>query len=124
MFSGSLKYFGNFTSVHLLLVLWVNVVVDRGAEPVALGVVEDGGDGVGDVDDPAGVAGHDKQEAVGGLEDEVLQLVVREEGGLVGAVVGRGVGDAAEGLDVSHRHPQNRQLVGLPGKGVASRHHV
>ena len=48
-------------------------------------MVEDGGEGVRDVDDAAGVAGDDEEEAVRGLEDQVLQLVVRQEGGLVRA---------------------------------------
>jgi len=49
-------------------------------------LVEDGRDAVRDVDDASGVAGDDKEEAVGRLEDQVLQLLVGEEGRLVGAI--------------------------------------
>ena len=50
-----------------------------------LGVVEDGCEGVRDVDDATGVAGDNEEEAVCGLENQVLQFVVRQEGGLVRA---------------------------------------
>ncbi len=43
-----------------LLILGMDVVVDGSAEPVALGVVQHGGQGVRHVDDPPRVAAHHK----------------------------------------------------------------
>ena len=55
----------------------------------------------------------------------MLQFVVRQEGWLVRRVVlGRGRGQAPQRLDVGHRHPQDGQLVRLPGQSVARWHHV
>ena len=108
----------------LLLILWVDVVVQRLVEPVPLSVVEDRGEGVGHVDDPAGVARHHEQEPVGGLEYEVLQLVVCQERWFVGPVIRRGVRDSSERFDMCHRHPEDGQLVRLPGQGVTGGHHV
>ena len=48
-------------------------------------MVEDGCEGVRDVDDATGVAGDNEEETVRSLENQVLQLVVRQEGGLVRA---------------------------------------
>ena len=102
----------------------MHVVVETGPEPVALRVVEDGRDAVRDVDHAPRVAGDHEQEPVRGLQDQVLQLVVGEEGGLVRAVVGRGAGDPPQLLDVSHGHPEDGELVWLAGEGVAGWHHV
>ena len=54
----------------------------------------------------------------------MLQLVVGEEGGFVRAVVWGRARDAAQRLDVRHRHAQDGQLVGLARERVAGRHHV
>lgn len=51
-----------------------------------LWLVEDGRDAVRNVDDASGVAGDDEEEAIGRLQDQVLQLLVGEEGRLVGAI--------------------------------------
>ena len=59
-----------------LLILGVNVVVDGGSEPVALSVVQHGGERVGDVDDAARITAHHEQEPVRGLQDQMLQLVI------------------------------------------------
>ena len=45
---------------HLLLVLGVDVVVHARSEPVALGVVEDGGDAVRDVDNSSILTGNNE----------------------------------------------------------------
>ena len=54
----------------------MDVIIDGGAEPVALGVVEHGGEGVRHVDDPPRVTAHHEQESVRRLQDQVLQLVI------------------------------------------------
>jgi hypothetical protein len=59
-----------------LLILGMDVVVDGGAEPVALCVIQDGGQGVRHVDDPPRVATHHEQEPVRRLQDQVFQLVI------------------------------------------------
>ena len=56
------------------------------SRPRHLRLVEYGRDAVGGVDDTPCVAGHDEEEPVGGLQDQVLELLVREERRLVGAV--------------------------------------
>ena len=109
---------------HLLLVLGVDVVVHTRPEPVALGVVEDGCDAVRDVNNSAVLTGHNKQESVSRLQYQVLELVVCEEGRFVRPVIGRRAGDAPEGLDMRHGHPQDGQLVWLAGQRVTGWHHV
>lgn len=44
-------------------------------------------DRVGDVDDLSRVTRHNKEEAVGRLEDEMFEFLVGEKGWLVGAIV-------------------------------------
>lgn len=55
-----------------------------------LSIVEDGTDAVRDVDDASDITGDYEQEAIGRLQYQMFQLLVREEGGLVGTV-GAGV---------------------------------
>ncbi len=70
------KEWGEERPPAFLLILGMDVVVDGGAEPVALGVVQHGGQGVRHVDDPTRVAAHHKQEPVSRLQDQVFQLVI------------------------------------------------
>lgn len=72
--------------LHLLSVVRMNLGVEAGAVPVALRVIEDRCNRVGDVDDPSSAAAHDEQESVGCLQDQVLQLLVGEERRLVRVV--------------------------------------
>lgn len=71
---------------HLLGVIGVNLRIEAGAVPVALRIVQHRRDRVGHVDDPTRVAAHNKQETVGRFENQVLQLLIREEGRLVSVV--------------------------------------
>lgn len=107
----------------LLHVLGVDVVEDARAEPLALRLVEDRTHGVGHVDDAARVARHHEQEAVGRLQDEVLELLVREEGRLVGAV-GAGVARpcaATQSIALSppRSHPRPAPGGGTPAPSVS-----
>ena len=67
---------------ELLRVVRVELVVEGGAQPVGLGLVEDGGQGVGDVDDATRFTGHHKQEAVRRLQNQMLQFL-QTEGGFI-----------------------------------------
>ena len=49
--------------------------------------VEYGGDAVGHVEHSSRVTAHDEEESVGRLEDQMLQLLIGEEGGFVRRVV-------------------------------------
>jgi len=73
---------------YLLGIVGMNLRVEAGAEPIALSIVQHRRDRVGHVDDPARVAAHDEQEPICRFEDQVLQLLIREEGRLVGIVRG------------------------------------
>lgn len=70
----------------LVRVVRMDLVVETGSIPIALGVVEDRCYRVRDVDDATGVAAHDEQETVSSFQDQVLQFLVRQEGRLVRAV--------------------------------------
>ena len=54
----------------------------------------------------------------------MLEFIVCEEGRFVGPVIGRSAGDAPQGFDMSHGHPQDGQLVRLAGQRVTGWHHV
>lgn len=54
----------------------------------------------------------------------MLEFIVCQEGRFVGPVIGGRAGDASQGLDVGHRHPQDGQLVRLAGQRVTGWHHV
>lgn len=73
---------------HLLGIVRMNLRVEAGAEPVALSIVQYRRDRVGHVDNSARLAAYDEQETVRCFEDQVLQLLIREEGWLVGVVRG------------------------------------
>jgi len=75
--TGVLGFLSGQLFANLFYVFGVHVVKHAGAEPVVLALIEDGSDGVGDVDDAAGVARHHEQEPVSRLQDQMLQLLVR-----------------------------------------------
>ena len=96
----------------------MELVIDVGPEPVSLALIQHRRHRVRDVDDAAGVAGHDEQEAVGRLQDQVLQLLVRQEGRLVGAV-SRGVTGAwgGTGLDWASAPGPSAVVLPVPAEG-------
>lgn len=67
----------------------MDVVVNAAAEPIVLGLVQNGSDGIRDVNDSAGVAGHDKQKSVGRFQYQMLELLIRQKGRFVSPVGGR-----------------------------------
>lgn len=60
---------------QLLPVVRVQLIVEGGAEPFGLRLVEDGRHRVRDVNDASGFARNHEQEAIGRLQDEMLQLL-------------------------------------------------
>lgn len=60
---------------QLAHVVGVHLVVQGAAEPLGLRLVQHRGHRVGHVHHPPGLAGHDEQEAVGRLQDQVLELL-------------------------------------------------
>jgi len=99
---------------HLLQVVRVHKVEQTPVRPLAGRVPQHRLHRVAHVDDVARVTLRHEQEAVGRLQYQVLQLLVGEEGGLVGAVAGQRVAVvAAQTAHVRAGHAQNRQFVGL-----------
>ena len=60
---------------ELLCVIRMELIVERGAQPVRLGLVEHGGQRIRDVDDATVLTGHHKQEAVCCLQNQMLQFL-------------------------------------------------
>jgi len=98
---------------YLLGIVGMNLRVQTGAEPIALGVVQHWRDRVGHVDDPARVAAHNEQEPIRRFEDQVLQLLIREKGRLVGIVRGS-ISGACDKFHFQHsdntRRKQNNEI--------------
>lgn len=67
----------------------MQAVVEAGSVPLILRVVEHGLDRVRDVDDASRITRDDKQEPVRSLQYQMLELLVGEEGWLVGSVCAR-----------------------------------
>lgn len=84
--AGVLRLGGAQLFPHLVRVVGMHLGVEAGAVPVALRVIQNRCHRVGHVNDPAGVATYDKQETIGSLQDQVLQLLIRQEGRLVRTV--------------------------------------
>ena len=80
---------------NFLGIVRMNLLVQAGAKPVALCVVQHRRYRVGYVDDSARVTAHNKQEAICRFENQVLQLLIRKEGRFIGIVRG-GISGACE----------------------------
>ncbi|TNN80977.1 hypothetical protein EYF80_008633 [Liparis tanakae] len=58
---------------ELFCIVRVELIIQGGAQPFRLCLVEDGCQGVRDVNDAASLTRHDKQEAIGCLQDELVE---------------------------------------------------
>lgn len=65
----------------------MNVIEETGAVPIVLAVIQDRRHRIGYVDNSSFIAGNNKQESIGCLENEVLQFLVGQKGWFVGAIV-------------------------------------
>jgi hypothetical protein len=62
------------------------MVENAGTIPLRLSLIQDGSDGVRDVNDSSSVTSNDKEESIRGFQDKMFQLLVSEEGGLVSPI--------------------------------------
>lgn len=54
---------------ELFCVIWVELIVKRGAEPFGLQLVQHRCHRIGDINNAAGLTGHHKQEAISSFQD-------------------------------------------------------
>lgn len=60
---------------ELFCIIWMELIIEGGTEPVRLWLVEDRCQGVRDINNATGLTWHHKQETIGCLEDEMLQFL-------------------------------------------------
>lgn len=92
------------------------------AQQLGLGIVQHLRHRLGHVHDATPVASDHKQESVGRLQDQHLQLLVGQERRLVLAF-GVRVGRSPNGLQMLNGHSQNGQLIQFSGHRRAHRNH-
>lgn len=61
--------------LKLVFVVWVELIIQGGSEPVRLWLVEDRGQGVRDINNAPCLAWHHKQEAISSLQNKMLKLL-------------------------------------------------